>query len=232
MTQQSTNPKDRIGRNKPSPTDVPSALILAVAEVMKLGKKKYGPFNWRTEKVSLKVYLDAACRHILQCFDGEDFDDESQQSHVAHAAACMGIILDALATDNLIDDRPTKGPASALIKKHTITTPAAVTPPPVVVPQYPRYFSFTHSIFVIFTETLGRRFIRSQEKWVDNNWTLEEVLGYWDEIPVEISLGHACAVYGFPEIPRWPKEIRSLLSCGFADITQPHASSPLNEDTP
>jgi hypothetical protein len=118
-TTDSTNPKDLLGVLKPQVNLVPSALILRVAKVMELGAKKYGPFNWRTKKVRLTVYAAAAMRHILQLLDGENTDAESNQTHAAHAAACMGILLDAEATGSLIDDRATAGPAGKLISELT-----------------------------------------------------------------------------------------------------------------
>jgi len=57
----------------------------------------------------------------LQWFDGEDHDSESGISHLAHARACLGILLDALAVDTCIDDRPPRGSATALIDKLTRT---------------------------------------------------------------------------------------------------------------
>lgn len=114
-----TNPKDLLGMKKPALHLVPSALTILVAKVMELGAKKYGPYNWRDKKVRLTVYLSAALRHLLQSLDGADVDEESQQAHEAHAAACMGIILDARANGCLIDDRPTKGAAEKLIKENT-----------------------------------------------------------------------------------------------------------------
>jgi hypothetical protein len=113
------NPKDRIGDTKPDLALVPSALSIYVAEVMKLGKQKYGAFNWRSNPVRRMVYLAAALRHITQAIDGADYDEESGLPHEAHAAACMGIALDAIALGNAIDDRPTKGAASQLIKEFT-----------------------------------------------------------------------------------------------------------------
>jgi hypothetical protein len=115
----STNPKDILGRRKPPLWLVPAALILFVSRVMGLGAKKYGPYNWRAKDVRQTVYIEAAMRHLLALQDGEDKDPESGYPHEAHAAACMGIILDARANGNLIDDRPAKGPAARLIAEMT-----------------------------------------------------------------------------------------------------------------
>jgi hypothetical protein len=121
-----TNPKDIIGDTKPPLHLVPPALIINTAMVMKLGAKKYGPYNWRKNKVRRTVYLSAALRHILSALDGDDIDSESGRPHEANCAACMGIILDAMATGNLIDDRPTPGASARLIKELTETA-ASVT---------------------------------------------------------------------------------------------------------
>lgn len=87
--------------------------------VMALGEKKYGPFNWRKAPIRATVYISAAMRHLAQWMDGEDIDAESGLSHLAHVRAGMGIMLDANATGNLIDDRPTPGAAADLIRRLT-----------------------------------------------------------------------------------------------------------------
>lgn len=114
------NPKDALGYKKPNVTLVPSTAILYCAKVMELGAKKYGAYNWRANAVNRTVYLAAAMRHIMQSLDGEELDPESGMPHEASAMACMAIILDALATGNLIDDRPIKGTASKVINDLTI----------------------------------------------------------------------------------------------------------------
>jgi hypothetical protein len=113
------NPKDRIGSTKPPLHLIPSAAEVTESVVMALGAKKYGPFNWRRSKVKASIYVAAARRHLLQWFDGQDEDPESGVSHIAHARACLGILLDAMATGNLVDDRPASGAAPELIQQFT-----------------------------------------------------------------------------------------------------------------
>lgn len=113
------NPKDRIGSAKPPLHLIPSAAEVTESVVMALGAKKYGPFNWRQSKVKASIYVAAARRHLLQWFDGQDDDPESGVSHIAHARACLGILLDAMATGNLVDDRPVPGAAPELIQQFT-----------------------------------------------------------------------------------------------------------------
>lgn len=121
------NPKDIIGAAKPPLHLIPPAAEIAESLVMGLGAKKYGPYNWRDKKVRASVYVSAAKRHMASWFDGESKDVESGQSHLAHVRACMGILLDAEATGNLLDDRPKPGAASRLIAESTVCGVSHVT---------------------------------------------------------------------------------------------------------
>lgn len=114
-----TNPKDLLGAAKPNLYLVPPALMLHAAKAMENGAKKFSPYNWRQKKVKNTIYISAALRHILSYLDGEDAARDSGVNHLGHAAACLGIILDAAATGNLIDDRPNKGAAADLIEQMT-----------------------------------------------------------------------------------------------------------------
>lgn len=113
------NPKDRVGDAKPPLHLIPPAAEILEAVVMGLGARKYGPYNWRTSNIRATVYIAAARRHLAQWFDRQDDDPESGVSHLAHARACLGILLDAWATGHLIDDRPERGAASDLIARYT-----------------------------------------------------------------------------------------------------------------
>lgn len=115
------NPKDRVGAGKPPLHLIPPAAEILEAIVMGLGARKYGEYNWRSSKVRSTVYIAAAKRHLAQWLDGQDDDPESGVSHLAHARACLGVLLDAIATGNVVDDRPPAGPASDLIQRHTTT---------------------------------------------------------------------------------------------------------------
>ena len=100
------NPKDAIGDTKTPLHLVPKVAVAAMAWVMGLGAKKYGPYNWRENSVRESVYIAAALRHLTLAELGEDIDSESGQPHYAHAMACMAILIDAKATGQLADDRP------------------------------------------------------------------------------------------------------------------------------
>lgn len=163
----STNPKDAIGLTKPALRLVPPALTLHVAQAMADGARKYGAYNWREHPVRLTVYLEAILRHVYSCLDGEDRTRDGVNClHVASIAAGCAIILDALETGNLIDDRSKGGPAADIIealtsKKAAPTAslgeaklepePLVVTPPPALV--VPSRMRPTAPYFMLDTDT-------------------------------------------------------------------------------
>lgn len=112
----SENPKTAAGAAKPALFSViPTASLLHLGEVMKLGAEKYGPFNWRETPVPAETYIDAAGRHLLSWQDGEDTDPESGMSHLAHVMACCAIIIDAEENGMLDDNRPKAGRVGDMI---------------------------------------------------------------------------------------------------------------------
>lgn len=112
-----TNPKDLLGMKKVRLSLVPPSSIIYQALAMEDGAKKYGPYNWRENAVIASIYVDAAMRHLQSWFDGEENAEDSKKPHLAHALACIGIIVDAKETGNLKDDRPLPGAAARLIAK-------------------------------------------------------------------------------------------------------------------
>ena len=129
ISRNSHNPKTLMGRQKLSVLSVvPPASILREAEAMhygahlaprKGGTKGYGPYNWRDDPVEVMIYVDACMRHLFAYVDGEGTDPESGVTHLGHAKACLGIIVDAEANGTLIDNRPAvrKSAASSLLNR-------------------------------------------------------------------------------------------------------------------
>ena len=99
------NPKDAIGRAKPSISFTPSRSILEMGRAMEHGAGKYGAFNWRTDRISATVYLNATFRHLVELLEGVDTDADSGLPHAAHIMACMAILLDGQQQGTLDDDR-------------------------------------------------------------------------------------------------------------------------------
>ena len=112
------NPKDLLGIKKVPLNLLPTAGLIHEALAMKNGAAKYGPFNWRDKKIQASIYVAAAQRHILAWFDGEEIAEDSGAHHLGHAKACLGILLDALETDSLHDDRPLSGATARLLAEH------------------------------------------------------------------------------------------------------------------
>jgi hypothetical protein len=111
------NPKTAQGALKtPILSVIPSPPLIQIGEVMRLGREKYGPFNWRAQPITASTYVDAAMRHMMSWWDGETIDPESGESHLAHAAAGLMLLMDAIATGNATDDRPTMGVTADLIE--------------------------------------------------------------------------------------------------------------------
>ena len=81
------------------------------------GAEKYGPYNWREKKVPARTYIAAAQRHLADFLDGEALATDSGVHHLGHVIGCCAIVLDAMETGNLIDDRPKPGAAAAILAR-------------------------------------------------------------------------------------------------------------------
>ena len=121
MKRPDSNPKSRLGMKKPPLQLVPPVAVIIESMAFKDGAEKYGAYNWRRKGVAASVYIGALLRHVYGWWDGEELS-ESRCHHLAHARACLAIILDAASTNTLIDDRPAPGGASELITKLTEKT--------------------------------------------------------------------------------------------------------------
>ena len=104
-----TDPKGAIGATK-TPMHLLMYLVkpcAAVARVLGLGAKKYGPFNWRRCEVCEETYIAAIGRHLGKYLIGEEFDDDefddegnliargSGECHLASVIANCLILMDA-----------------------------------------------------------------------------------------------------------------------------------------
>lgn len=56
-----------------------------VAGILQYGASKYAPKNWQGLENAKGRYLDALYRHLQEYAKGNPTDDESGQSHLAHA---------------------------------------------------------------------------------------------------------------------------------------------------
>lgn len=134
------NPKTLASSQKvPVLSVVPPASIIAQATAMRYGAflapkvdgtRGYGPYNWRDQPIEAHVYIDAAMRHLMQWWDGDEYeiirDDEGRAidmvAHLASALATIGILIDAKANGTMIDDRPQRRQmvASNMLNDHKL----------------------------------------------------------------------------------------------------------------
>ncbi len=131
-----TNPKDILGVAKVSISKIPPSALIHEALAFMDGAKKYDAYNWRKNKVIAHIYVDAALRHISSWFDGEEIAEDSGVHHLGHARACLAILIDAMETGNLVDDRPIAGVTGEIIKRYTNKSPPSSTPKDEVVAMY------------------------------------------------------------------------------------------------
>jgi len=79
----------------------------------------YGPYNFRESRVEAMTYVGAIMRHIKDYIDGYDIDPDSpvNKPSLAGVAGSLAILIDATENGNLIDNRPNKGNARAMMNR-------------------------------------------------------------------------------------------------------------------
>jgi hypothetical protein len=81
---------------------IPARPLRAIAAAMENGARKYVPWNWTEPTDDFRqVYSDALRRHVEKFTDltEPDYADDSQIHHLAHAGACILILLHKLGID-------------------------------------------------------------------------------------------------------------------------------------
>jgi hypothetical protein len=131
-----TNPKDAIGIRKAPMSTVPANVLAEIGVAMLEGASKYGRHNYRAAGVRASVYYDAALRHLMAWWEGEDFDPDSGMSHITKLLACMTVLRDAMHQDMWEDDRPPRSKpfypelnvrSGEILDKHTGKSPRHFT---------------------------------------------------------------------------------------------------------
>jgi hypothetical protein len=72
---------------------VPSKALKCIVGVFEYGAAKYAVDAWRDVPDARRRYYDATQRHVQAWWMGEFCDKESGLPHLAHAAACMLILM-------------------------------------------------------------------------------------------------------------------------------------------
>lgn len=73
----------RYNEGKPKWSLVPQSALIPMVRVLEYGSKKYAPYNW-TKGLSVTEICESLKRHLDSYMEGEDFDPESNESHIGH----------------------------------------------------------------------------------------------------------------------------------------------------
>lgn len=129
-----TNPKDAVGTAKVPFSTVSAPVLGELGLAMMEGALKYGRHNYRASGVRASVYYDAALRHLLAFWEGQDIDPASGLPHIVKVMACCAVLRDSQIQGNWVDDRPPETPgdwveklnakAAELLEKYPNPVPA------------------------------------------------------------------------------------------------------------
>ena len=109
-----SNPKDSVGCTKPPLHCIPAHVLFEVGMGMFEGGWKYREANYRVIGVRASIYYDAAMRHLIAWWEGEDIDPASKIHHISKVMSCLAVLRDCqLQAENgsgvsYKDDRPPK----------------------------------------------------------------------------------------------------------------------------
>lgn len=109
-----TNPKDSVGCTKPPLHCIPAHVLFEVGMGMFEGGWKYREANYRVIGVRASIYYDAAMRHLMAWWEGEDIDPASKIHHISKVMSCLAVLRDCqMQAENgsgvsYKDDRPPK----------------------------------------------------------------------------------------------------------------------------
>ena len=92
---------------KPRTDLLPVRPLLDTAEVFRFGADKYADRNWERGFDWSRPY-GALLRHLFLWWSGQDDDEETGLSHLAHAACCLMMLMEYRHTGAGKDDRPGK----------------------------------------------------------------------------------------------------------------------------
>jgi hypothetical protein len=91
-------------QGKPDYSLLTRAMVEPMIRALMYGEKKYARGNFRNGFTNTRLAA-ASMRHIMAYLDREDLDPESGVSHLGHAMAALGMLLDNEATGTSTDGR-------------------------------------------------------------------------------------------------------------------------------
>jgi hypothetical protein len=95
----------RYNKGKPEMSQLDHRFLMELAGLFTKAQKKYGRYNW-TKGQKYSTAYDSLMRHIHAFMGGQDFDTESKENHLVHAAANIMIMWNSWKQKSLdLDDR-------------------------------------------------------------------------------------------------------------------------------
>jgi len=94
----------KFDQGKPQIGLISKIFVFGLARVLTFGAKKYAAHNWR-KGIAYSRLFDALQRHLWAWWAGEEFDAESGESHLDHAACCLMFLRELSETSPGLDDR-------------------------------------------------------------------------------------------------------------------------------
>lgn len=94
----------KFDQDKPRMDLIDSEAMEELAKVLTFGAKKYAEDNWR-KGIKIRRLIGAGLRHMFAFLRGEDNDEETGLSHIAHAMCCCMFIIWTLKHREDLDDR-------------------------------------------------------------------------------------------------------------------------------
>jgi hypothetical protein len=96
---------DRANSGKVQLSYIPTKAEEAEARVWMFGAKKYSRDNWKKGLPFLSV-IDSIKRHVNAFKDGETYDPESGEHHMAHVRCNAAMLIEFIDSHPELDDRP------------------------------------------------------------------------------------------------------------------------------
>jgi hypothetical protein len=94
IVMQGLGPKGiKFDSEKLRPSLLPMESLEVVTKVLMFGSAKYSDHNWKIVPNARARYIDAALRHLMASVRGEENDNESGMSHIAHCICCLLFVL-------------------------------------------------------------------------------------------------------------------------------------------
>lgn len=79
--------------DKPMWDLLPFDAVEQIVDVLTFGANKYEPDQWKRVPNAKRRYFAAMMRHIKAYWAGEETDEQSGMSHLAHAGCCLLFLL-------------------------------------------------------------------------------------------------------------------------------------------